>query len=172
MRSDHRHLTAYQIGCEVGQSAGLVLCPAILDRHILTLDVAGFTKALAECVQITCTIGRPRGAEEPDHRHCGLLRPRRQRPRRRAAEQRDEGATPHSMTSSAVCRNGSGMVRPSAFAVLRLITSSYLVGCWTGRSLGLAPLRIRSTYPAACRNMSASSGPYEINPPSLAKNGK
>src|SRR5262249_37376165 len=40
MRSDHRHLTAYQIGCEVGQSVVLVLRPAILDRHILALDVA------------------------------------------------------------------------------------------------------------------------------------
>jgi hypothetical protein len=38
-----------------------------------------------------------------------------------------------------------GMVSPNAFAVLRLITSSNLVGCWTGRSPGLAPLRILST---------------------------
>src|SRR5260370_30075483 len=103
MRSDHRHLTAYQIGCEVGQSVGLVLRPAILDRQILALDVAGFTKTLAECGQIACTIDRrPRATEEPDHRHRGLLRPRRKRPRsRRAAEQRDELAAPHSITSSA-----------------------------------------------------------------------
>src|SRR5215470_17285449 len=46
MRSDHRHLTAYQIGCEVGQSVSLVLRPAILDHDILALDVAGFTNAL------------------------------------------------------------------------------------------------------------------------------
>jgi hypothetical protein len=26
-----------------------------------------------------------------------------------------------------------------------LITSSYLVGCWTGNSAGFAPLRMRST---------------------------
>ena len=39
----------------------------------------------------------------------------------------------------------TGIVSPSAFAVLRLITSSNLVGCSTGRSAGLAPLRIRST---------------------------
>jgi hypothetical protein len=45
MRSDHRHLTAYQIGCEVGQSVVLVLRPAILDHDILALDVAGFTNA-------------------------------------------------------------------------------------------------------------------------------
>jgi hypothetical protein len=34
------------------------------------------------------------------------------------------------------------MRRPSAFAVLRLITNSNLVGCCTGRSAGWAPLRI------------------------------
>jgi hypothetical protein len=95
MRSDHRHLTAYQIGCEVGQSVGLVLRPAILDRHILALDVAGFTKALAECGQMACTIDRRRAAEESYHRHRRLLRARRERRRRRrAAEQRDELASP------------------------------------------------------------------------------
>src|SRR5215470_7032516 len=91
MRSDHRHLTAYQIGCEVGQSVVLVLRPAILDRHILTLDVAGFTNALPECGQIACTISKRRAAEEPDHWHRSLLRARHERPRRRrAAEECDE----------------------------------------------------------------------------------
>jgi hypothetical protein len=51
----------------------------------------------------------------------------------------------HSITSSARARSDSGMVRPRALAVLRLITSSNLVGCSTGRSAGLAPLRILST---------------------------
>ena len=41
--------------------------------------------------------------------------------------------------------------RPSALAVLRLSTVSYLVGACTGRSAGLSPLRIRSTYAAARR---------------------
>src|SRR5437764_8509860 len=49
---------------------------------------------------------------------------------------------PYSITSSARIRNDCGTVRPSAVAVLRLITSSNLVGCWTGRSAGFAPLRI------------------------------
>jgi hypothetical protein len=48
----------------------------------------------------------------------------------------------HSMTSSAVARSNGGTVRPSALAVLRLMTSSNMVGRWTGRSAGLAPLRI------------------------------
>ena len=47
-----------------------------------------------------------------------------------------------SMTSSARARIDGGTVRPSALAVLRLTTSSKVVGCWTGRSAGLAPLRI------------------------------
>jgi hypothetical protein len=51
----------------------------------------------------------------------------------------------HSITSSARTRNDSGIVRPSAFAVLRLITNSNFVGCCTGRSAGFAPLRILST---------------------------
>src|SRR6516165_12025528 len=98
MRGDYRHLTAYQIGCEVGQSVVLVLSPAILDRHILALDVAGFTKALAECGQKACTIDWRRTAKESDHRHRRLLRPRCERPRdRRAADQRDELAAFHSI---------------------------------------------------------------------------
>jgi hypothetical protein len=51
-------------------------------------------------------------------------------------------AATHSITWSARARSGSGIVRPSAFAVFRLMTSSNFVGCWTGRSAGLAPLRI------------------------------
>jgi hypothetical protein len=35
---------------------------------------------------------------------------------------------------------------------LRLITSSNLVGCCTGRSAGFSPRSTRSTYVAACRN--------------------
>src|SRR5215510_2227736 len=48
----------------------------------------------------------------------------------------------HWMISSARTRTDGGIVRPSALAVLALITSSNLVGCSTGRSAGLAPLRI------------------------------
>ena|ERR1700730_3557256 len=51
----------------------------------------------------------------------------------------------HSMTSSARARSEGGIARPSAFAVLRLMTSSNFVGCSTGRSDGFAPLRILST---------------------------
>src|SRR5215472_8944500 len=146
MRSDHRHLTAHQIGCEVGQSVGLVLRPAILDRHILALDVAGFTKALPKCGQIACTISKRRTAEEPDHRWRSLLPARRERPRdRRAANERDELAPLHSITSSARSRIPVGIVTPSALAALRLTTVSNAVACCTGRSASFSPLRTRPT---------------------------
>src|SRR5215472_13136080 len=51
----------------------------------------------------------------------------------------------HSITSSARARSEGGTVRPSAFAVLRLMTSSNFVGAWTGSSPGLAPRKMRST---------------------------
>ena len=90
--------------------------------------------------------------EKPDHRHGRLLRPRRERPRDRcAAEQRDELAAFHSITSSASASNLSGTSRPSAFAVLRFMISSNLVGACTGRSAGFSPLRMRSMYPATWR---------------------
>jgi hypothetical protein len=60
-------------------------------------------------------------------------------------------AAPHSITSSARASTDVGTSRASAFAVLRLITSWYLVGACTGRSPGLSPLRMRSTYWAAFR---------------------
>jgi hypothetical protein len=73
-----------------------------------------------------------------------LLCPGRERPRSSAGEQRDELASPHSITSSARTSSVGGMSRPIALAVLRLITSSNLLGRSMGSSPALAPLRIRS----------------------------
>jgi hypothetical protein len=69
----------------------------------------------------------------------------------RAAKQHDELAALHSIASSVSASSLSGMVRPSVFAVFRLITSSSLAGCSTGKSVGLAPLRILSMWLAACQ---------------------
>ena len=51
----------------------------------------------------------------------------------------------HSITLLARASSVGAKSRPSAFAVRRLMTSSNMEGCSTGRSLGLAPLRMRST---------------------------
>src|SRR5262245_8250575 len=82
----------------------------------------------------------------PSHT-LALLPARRNRPRnrRRAAEQRDELAPPHSITSSARASKVAGTLMPSAFAVIRLTMRSNLVGCSTGMLAGFAPRRILST---------------------------
>ena len=51
----------------------------------------------------------------------------------------------YSITWSARCSSDGGIVRPRALAVLRLMSSSSLVGRSMGRSAGLTPLRILST---------------------------
>jgi hypothetical protein len=81
------------------------------------------------------------------------------RPRGRAAEQRDELAAFHSITSLARASSFSGIVRPSALAVVRLMTRSNSVGCSTGMSPGLAPRSILSTRSAARRHMCGQFGP-------------
>ena len=51
--------------------------------------------------------------------------------------------TCYSITSSARASKVGGTSRPSALAVLRLRTVSYLVGCTTGRLATFSPLRMR-----------------------------
>jgi hypothetical protein len=57
----------------------------------------------------------------------------------------------YSITSSAIDRRLSEIFTPSALAVLRLITSSNLLDCTTGRSAGFSPLRIRAVRLPATR---------------------
>src|SRR5262249_13769752 len=89
-------------------------------------------------------VERQEHADTPDA--VALLRPRRKWPHGRTPEPCDEfPPSDHWITSSAVASSVSGMARPRALAVLRLITISNFVGNCTGRSLGFAPRRIRST---------------------------
>src|SRR5262249_15825424 len=71
--------------------------PAIFDRHVPALDITGLAQALVKCAQPACPQIRRLAADVSDHRHCRLLRARRERPRgrRRAADQRDELAAFH-----------------------------------------------------------------------------
>jgi hypothetical protein len=94
-----------------------------------------------------------------------------ERPYRRTAESRDELASPHSITSSARNRRASGIVRPIALAVLRLITNAKFVGCSIGKSAGAAPRSTLSTRPATSRYARTMRGPYPSNPPSWALSG-
>src|SRR5438093_8128625 len=90
----------------------------------------------------TMLLARPARREDDHPRIAGELR---------RAGRREPGEADHSITRSARRRRESGILSASAFAVLRLMTSSKLVGCSIGRLAGLAPLRIRSTKSAARR---------------------
>ena len=143
---DHVDLAGDEVGGQRGQPINVALAPAIFDHHVLSLDVAGLAQSLTESSLLQFNLrahgGRKR-AEEADHRHRLLLRACSERPTdSRAAKHEHDVAAVHSITSSARASSNRGTVRPSALAVFRLITSSTLVGCSTGRSAGLAPFRI------------------------------
>src|SRR5262245_59363553 len=123
--------------------------PAGIDPQVAALAPSQLAERLCERGEPGLPLGIVRGdiREHADAPHSvALLRTRRERPRRRrAAEQRDELAPIHSITSSASASSDGGASTPSVFAVFRLMTSSNLVGSWIGRSPGFSPLRTRAT---------------------------
>src|SRR5262245_21870482 len=129
--------------CQPGQVRHAAVAPFCDQDEIASLHIALLGQRLQKRLQLA--LKRRREAQETDPPQAlALLRARRERPRGRASEQRDELApSHHSITSSARASNLSGISRPSALAVLRLITNSNLVGSTTGSSVGLSPLRMR-----------------------------
>src|SRR5262249_22146293 len=104
-----------------------------------------FTHSLLETRVVFCQDRSRRPAQNSDPPHLPRhLRPRHQRPSCRA-EPRNELPPSHSITPSATASRFGGTSSPSARAVLRLMTISYLVGVCTGRSAGFSPRRTRST---------------------------
>src|SRR5262249_52996991 len=162
VREDQIDLKPDKLVCDLGKALSASLAPAILNRDIAALDPAQLTQPLHKSGgQMARICHRTRGHHPNGRQLSSLLRPGRERPRgSRAAQQRDELAAPHSITSSAVPSRLAGSSIPSALAVLRLITSWNFVGACTGRLAIFSPLRIRSTYLAAPRNCSIRSGPY------------
>src|SRR5262249_3020759 len=138
-----RDAFANQIARQSRQPVQLVLGPAVLNRDVLALGIARFLQALPKSgKRIGEHLGRL-GVEKADRRYR-LLRVRRVRPRRpSAAEKRDGVAPSHSITSSARASKVGGTSRPRIRAVWALMISSNLLDCTTGRSAGLAPLRMR-----------------------------
>src|SRR5262249_38290261 len=117
------------------------------DAQIVALPPPQFLQAIDERLE---ELAARRAREGQEHSHpphpFALLCARRQRPRGCCApEQRDELPPFHSITSSASASSLPGTVRPSILAVWALITNSNLVDCTTGKSAGLAPLRMRPT---------------------------
>src|SRR5262249_43474216 len=129
-------------------AVGIDRAPTVVDPHVTTGGPAQLLQPLRQRGDAGRSIVVVGGeghqyADAPPP--LALLRTRRERPRNRAAEQSDDLATVHSITSSAATRSLSGTVSPSILAVRALMTSSNFVACTTGNSAGLAPLRRRPT---------------------------
>ena len=127
----------------LGSRSRLSVGRSYLEPDVLLFHEAGLAQPCAQsCPQQLgfCIVQK----EHSDAPHTiGRLCARSAQPRR-STDKRDELAPPHSITSSASCWRCTGTSKPSALAVVRLITRSYFVGVWTGSSFGLVPLRIRS----------------------------
>src|SRR5262245_17956967 len=156
---NHRCLAANQLGCKRRQLIVSAICPAKVDRDVLAFDVPDVLQSLAERGHTVRIVPRRPRVEKADHWQRRLLRARRERPRGRAGEQQEKvtalygahsrtelGCAPlHSITLSARRTSPAGISCPIALAVLRLMTSSNLVGCSMGRSTGLPPRKTLTT---------------------------
>ena len=69
-----------QLGCECWQAIKVAIRPPVLDRHVLCLDVAGFSEASSKALQLWGGRYSRRGVEKPNHRHGWLLRAGGERP--------------------------------------------------------------------------------------------
>ncbi len=143
---DDINLERNQFGRKSGEPVELPLGISVFDHDVPALDVTEVTQSLTEGlwqVGSSGQVARQVAYSRDLGRLLGLGGERRGE---EAASQRAEECTPsdHWMISSARIRSDCGIVRPRALAVLRLMTSSNLVGCSTGRSAGFAPLKILS----------------------------
>src|SRR6516165_4533860 len=125
------------------EDVGIGSAPPISQFKIATLVPSRCTKSRLECASEALGFRIGLGnCHQCTHARRALLCPRDERPSNRTAEKRNELAPPHSITSSARASTDGGIVRPSALAVVRLMTSSNLVGACTGSSAGFSPLSI------------------------------
>ena len=94
---DHVDLAADQVSGQRWQSVVADLGPAVFDRDVLALEVAGFAQSLAERSEHPLSAGVVRRCEgeDADHWHRLLLRAGQTGIRRRAGENRHEVAAPH-----------------------------------------------------------------------------
>src|SRR5439155_8510263 len=91
---NHINFEACEFKCELGEKFRLVVRGSVLKCDVPSLYVSGLAEPLHECIPVgrrrRRDVGRSRNGEVTDPVACALLRTRRERPRSRAAEQRDE----------------------------------------------------------------------------------
>src|SRR5262245_25747987 len=124
LRKNHVRCRSHQFSSICAHAIGVGTCKAHVNSD-RSLSPSKLLQALSE----GCDVGLRQWVFFGEaHKHTdtrytfALLRPRRQRPRRRAAEQGDKVPPPHhSITSSARASSVGGTWSPRAFAVFRLI---------------------------------------------------
>src|SRR5829696_33167 len=140
IRNDNIDLKANELSRNLGKALATSRCPANLESDFAFFTPTEFAQLLHKSGQPFALSRRCGRAQEADCRQLRrLLRVRRNRPRYRSTNEPNKLPSFHSITSSARARREGGMVRPMALAVLRLTTSSNLVGCCTGSSPGFSP---------------------------------
>src|SRR5262249_2543447 len=139
-------LQADQLLRERSHPIEAIAIPPKVHPHVAALGPAHARKRLSERREIRLRLVFVEPHKHADAPHAvALRRACRRRPCRRTPEPHDELPPSHSITSSATASRLGGTVMPSALAIFMLITSSNLVGCITGKSEGLSPLRMRPT---------------------------
>src|SRR5262245_28666860 len=129
---DHIWRRTDQLCCKGFPAVGIAGGPTILDLNVAAVVPSQSAQRIEKRgdASLPFSIGLRVGRQQhPNAPHlfwplCAC----RERPHCRAAEKRDELAALHSITSSASVSRLSEILRPSVFAVFKLITSSNLVG--------------------------------------------
>src|SRR5262249_44242061 len=114
-------LQADQFDRSSAQALGLATAPANIEPGIAVVPaelLKSFPERRKPILPLRITFAHCHQHAYAPH-SLRLLRARRERPRRRTAEQPHELAPPHSITSSAATSSLSGTVRPSALPPLR-----------------------------------------------------
>jgi len=73
-------LATNEITRQCRQSIKLIFSRAILDHHVLALDVAGILETLSDTIHAISVGVERRWGKDTDHRHRPLLHTRRKRP--------------------------------------------------------------------------------------------
>ena len=104
-----------QISSHSRQSIVLTLRPAVFDRYILALNEACFLQTLAQRDHEVRGVSERGAPQETNNRHGRLLRPRRDRPRRRNAAQERNELSPSQVEHTATSPGATAIIdRPTA----------------------------------------------------------
>jgi len=123
---DDARVVADEGFCQFRESSGVALGQPEIEADALSINIAKCGQRVAQRRCRRLVVRRRVDAQDTHERRSRCVL---RRCRNRGAQREEEADGLHSMTSSARARINGEIVRPSALAVLRLTTSSKVVGC-------------------------------------------